>query len=43
MKDKLSFMWRVGEVPYFPVKIFIATFASWLACVFSYPWGVTVK
>jgi hypothetical protein len=43
LKDKLSFMWRVSEIPYFPVKIFMLTFSTYFACIFSYPWAVTIK
>lgn len=39
----MSFIWRVGEVPYLPVKLFMLTFSSWLACIFSYPWAVTAR
>ena len=36
-------MWRVGDVPYEPCKAFMITFSAWLACVFSYPWAVTIR
>jgi hypothetical protein len=43
MKDKASWIWRVGETPYYPTKLCIAGFCSYLACVFSYPWAVVVR
>ena len=30
-------------MPYWPCKVAIAAFASYLACLFSYPWAVTIK
>jgi len=41
IKDKGSWMWRVGDTPYWPAKVAFAAFSSYLACVFSYPWAVT--
>lgn len=43
IRDKFSWIWRVGEVPYTPTSIAMMTFSSWLACVFSYPWAVTAR
>lgn len=43
MKDKGSWMWRVGDVPYWPAKVGFAAFSAYLACVFSYPWAVTAQ
>lgn len=41
LKDKTSFIWRVGEVPYFPCKVAIAGISTYLALIFSYPMYVT--
>jgi len=43
LRDKMSFAWRVGDVPFLPCKIFLASLTSWFACVFSYPWAVTIR
>lgn len=43
IKDKSSWMWRVGDVPYWPCKVANAAFCSYLACVFSYPFAVTAQ
>lgn len=43
IKDKSSWMWRVGEVPYLPCKIVNAAFTSYLACAFTYPFAVTAR
>lgn len=43
LKDKLSFIWRVGQVPYEPVKWFNVLFSTYLACAFSYPWNNVVR
>lgn len=36
-------MWRVGDVPYVPVKSFMIAFSSWIALVFSYPFAETAR
>lgn len=43
IKDKASWMWRVGELPYFPCKTAIAAFTSYLTCAFTYPFAVTAR
>lgn len=43
MKDKMSFTWRVGEMPYEPVKAVLITISAYLASIFSYPFGVTIR
>jgi solute carrier family 25 oxoglutarate transporter 11 len=43
LKDKCSWMWRIMDAPYFPSKVFLASFATYIACVFSYPWAVVVR
>lgn len=42
-KDKLSFLWRSADIPYEPCKVVMGGLCTYLACVFSYPWGVTVR
>jgi len=41
LKDKLSFMWRSAETPYFFCKTSIAAFSAYLSLIFSYPWYFT--
>lgn len=42
LKDKASWLWRVGDMPYTPTKIALCALTSWFACAFSYPWGNTI-
>jgi len=44
MKDKLGgITYRISDFPYGLVKFFNIAFSTYLACVFSYPWGVMAK
>jgi len=43
VKDKASWIWRVGDVPYLPCKMSIAAFSSYLTCVLTYPWAVMAR
>lgn len=43
LKDKCSFMWRVGDMPFPPVKAFLIGFSAWISLVFSYPFAETAK
>ena len=43
LKDKCSWLWRIMDVPYLPSKVFLASFATYMACVFSYPWAVITR
>lgn len=43
LKDKMSFCWRVGGMPYEPVKAFNIFVSSYLALIFTYPFAVTAK
>ena len=41
--DKLSIIWRTSNNPVLPVKLFAATFATWLGVNFSYPFAHAVR
>ena len=43
LKDKLSWMQRVGNMPVLPTNVFNASIATYLACVFTYPFAVTAR
>lgn len=43
LKDKCSWLWRIMDTPYLPSKIFLASFSTYMACLFSYPWAVVVR
>ena len=41
--DKLSIIWRTTNNPILPVKLFAASFATWLGVNFSYPFAHAVR
>ena len=43
LKDKMSWMQRVGNMPLLPTNMFNATIATYLAAVFTYPFAVVSK
>jgi len=43
LKDKASWIWRLGDCPYWPCKVSIAGFATYLALVFTYPFAVVSR
>ncbi len=43
LKDKMSWMHRVGNMPILPTNIFNATIATYLAAVFVYPFAVVSR
>jgi len=43
LKDKGSFMWRIGDMPLLPTKMTLAAISCYFGCVFSYPFAVTIR
>lgn len=43
VKDKASWIWKLGECPYLPCKITIAAFSAYLGCLFTFPFAVISK
>ena len=43
MIDKLSILWRVGNMPVLPIVLACATFGTYLAAAFTYPFAHTAR
>lgn len=43
MIDKVSVLWRVASMPVLPLSLFCASFATYMAAVFTYPVAHTVR